>query len=63
MNRLVRRVYDSLHQAFQNVDGGGNYLSRDIKSTLDAYTKSFHNHMGQGDGGAADRQKGRRGTH
>ena len=47
VNRMVRRVYDSLYHAFQNVDGGGNYLSRDIKSTLDCYTKSFHNQMGR----------------
>jgi len=47
VEKLVRRVYESLLQAFQNVDGGGNYLSRDIKSTLDTYTKSFHNQMGK----------------
>ena len=47
VNMLVRRVYDSLYNAFQNVDGGGNYLGKDIKSTLDCYTKSFHNQMGK----------------
>ena len=28
------------------MDGGGNYISRDIKSAPDAYTKSIHNLMG-----------------
>ncbi len=44
VNKLVRRVYDSIYQAFQNV--GGNYISKDIKSAPDAYTKSIHNLMG-----------------
>jgi formate C-acetyltransferase len=46
VNRLTRRVYDSILAAFNNVDGGGNYISKDIKSTPDAYTKSVHNFMG-----------------
>jgi len=46
MNRLTHRVYESILQAFQNVDGGGNYLSQDLKSVPDAYTKSIHNLMG-----------------
>jgi len=46
MNRLTRRVYDSILEAFNNVDGGGNYISKEIKSTPDAYTKSIHNFMG-----------------
>ena len=46
VNRFVRRVYNSIFQAFQNVDGGGNYISRDIQSAPDAYTKSIHNMMG-----------------
>ena len=46
MNRLTRRVYDSILEAFNNVDGGGNYISKHIKSTPDAYTKSIHNAMG-----------------
>ena len=46
MNKLTRRVYESIYQAFQNVDGGGNYISKDIKSAPDAYTKSIHNLMG-----------------
>jgi formate C-acetyltransferase len=46
VNRLVRRVYDSILHAFNNVDGGGNYISKDIKTSLDAYTKSIHNLMG-----------------
>jgi formate C-acetyltransferase len=46
VNRLVHRVYDSILRAFNNVDGGGNYLSKDIKTSLDAYTKSIHNLMG-----------------
>jgi pyruvate formate-lyase/glycerol dehydratase family glycyl radical enzyme len=46
MNKFTRRVYDSILKAFNNVDGGGNYLSKDIKSTPDAYTKSVHNFMG-----------------
>ena len=46
MNRMTHRVYESILAAFQNVDGGGNYLSKDIKSVPDAYTKSIHNLMG-----------------
>ena len=46
VNKFVRRVYDSIFQAFQNVDGGGNYISRDIQSAPDSYTKSIHNLMG-----------------
>ena len=46
MNRFTRRVYNSIYQAFQNVQGGGNYISKDIKSAPDAYTKSIHNLMG-----------------
>ena len=44
MNRLARRVYDSNYKAFQKV--GGNYISKDIKSAPDAYTKSVHNYFG-----------------
>ena len=46
VNKFVHRVYDSIFQAFQNVSGGGNYISKDIKSAPDAYTKSIHNFMG-----------------
>ena len=46
MNKLVRRVNDSILHAFDNVDGGGNYISKDIKTSLDQYTKSIHNLMG-----------------
>jgi len=46
VNKLVRRVTNSIYDAFQKVDGGGNYISRDIKSAPDAYTKSVHNLMG-----------------
>ena len=46
MNRLTHRVFESILAAFNGVDGGGNYLSRDIKSAPDAYTKSIHNLMG-----------------
>ena len=46
MNRLTHRVYESILTAFNKVDGGGNYLSKDIKSVPDAYTKSIHNLMG-----------------
>jgi pyruvate formate-lyase/glycerol dehydratase family glycyl radical enzyme len=46
VNRFVRRVYNTIWQAFQNVDGGGNYISKDIQSAPDAYTKSIHNMMG-----------------
>ena len=44
VNKLVRRVYDSIYQAFQNV--GGNYMGKEFKSAPDAYTKSIHNLMG-----------------
>ncbi|MBZ5856956.1 pyruvate formate lyase family protein [Flavihumibacter profundi] len=47
VNRMVHRVYESILDAFDNVDGGGNYLSKDIKSAPDAYTKSIHNLMGK----------------
>jgi formate C-acetyltransferase len=43
---LLRRVNDSILAAFNNVDGGGNYLSKDILSTPDQYTKSVHNLLG-----------------
>ena len=43
---MVRRVNDSVLEAFNNVDGGGNYISKDIKVSLDQYTKSVHNLMG-----------------
>ena len=43
---MVRRVNDSILVAFNNVDGGGNYLSKDILSTPDQYTKSIHNLLG-----------------
>ncbi len=46
MNRFTRRVYDSIFEAFNKVDGGGNYLSQEIRSAPDAYTKSVHNLMG-----------------
>ncbi len=46
VNKFVRRVYNSIFQAFQNVDGGGNYISPDIRSAPDSYTKSIHNLMG-----------------
>ena len=43
---MVRRVYDSILAAFNNVDGGGSYLSKDQFMSLDSYTKSIHNLMG-----------------
>jgi pyruvate-formate lyase len=43
---MVRRVNDSIIATFDNVDGGGNYISKDIKSCPDAYTKSVHNLLG-----------------
>jgi formate C-acetyltransferase len=46
VNRLLYRVNDSILAAFNNVDGGGNYISKDIKTSLDQYTKSIHNLMG-----------------
>ena len=46
MNKLVHRVNDSILTAFNSVDGGGNYISKDIKTSLDQYTKSVHNLMG-----------------
>jgi len=46
VDALVRRVNDSILAAFNNVDGGGNYLSKDIVSAPDQYTKSSHNLMG-----------------
>lgn len=46
MNKLLHRVNESILTAFNNVDGGGNYISKDIKTSLDQYTKSIHNLMG-----------------
>jgi formate C-acetyltransferase len=46
VNKLVHRVNDSILRAFENVDGGGNYISKNIKTSLDQYTKSIHNLMG-----------------
>ena len=46
VTKLLRRVNDSMLTAFSNVDGGGNYISKDIKTSLDQYTKSIHNLMG-----------------
>jgi formate C-acetyltransferase len=46
MNKLAHRVYESILTAFNSVDGGGNFISKDIKSVPDAYTKSIHNLMG-----------------
>ena len=46
MNKMTHRVFESILTAFDNVDGGGNYLSKDLKSAPDAYTKSIHNLMG-----------------
>jgi pyruvate-formate lyase len=44
VNQLVRRVYNTNWEGFQKV--GGNFLSKDIKSTPDCYTKSIHNYFG-----------------
>ncbi|MFZ0611279.1 MAG: pyruvate formate lyase family protein [Desulfobacterales bacterium] len=44
VNKFVRRVYDDIYNAFQKV--GGNFISKDIKSTPDCYTKSSHNSFG-----------------
>jgi formate C-acetyltransferase len=57
VNRFVRRVYDSILHAFSSVDGGGNYLSKDIKTSLDAYTKSVHNPMGMATGALPNGKK------
>jgi len=43
---MVRRVNDSVLEAFENVDGGGCYVDKDIKCCPDQYTKSIHNLMG-----------------
>ncbi len=50
VDKMVLRVNDSILTAFNNVDGGGCYLSKDIKTSLDAYTKSIHNLMGMATG-------------
>jgi len=46
VSALTHRVYESILKTFNNVDGGGNYISKDIQSVPDAYTKSIHNLMG-----------------
>ena len=56
VNKLVRRVYDSIYHAFQNVDGGGNYISKDIKSAPDCLHQEHPQPDGYGDRGAAHRQ-------
>ena len=45
VNRLTQGCM-KVYWSFPKVDGGGNYLSKDIKSAPDAYTKSIHNLMG-----------------
>ncbi len=57
VNALLRRVNDSILTAFNNVDGGGNYISKDIKSSLDQYTKSVHNPMGMATGALPNGKK------
>jgi formate C-acetyltransferase len=57
MNRLLHRVNDSILAAFNNVDGGGNYISKNIKSSLDQYTKSVHNPMGMATGALPNGKK------
>ena len=46
---MVRRVNDSILDAFNSVDGGGNYMGKDdlYRTSLDQYTKSIHNLMGK----------------
>ena len=44
VNQLVHRVYNTNWEGFQKI--GGNFLSKDIKSTPDCYTKSIHNFFG-----------------
>jgi formate C-acetyltransferase len=46
VSKLTHRVFESILSAYDKVDGGGNYISKDIKSAPDAYTKSIHNLMG-----------------
>jgi formate C-acetyltransferase len=46
VDRMVHRVNDSVLEAFDKVDGGGNYITKDIKTSLDQYTKSVHNLFG-----------------
>ncbi len=46
VNQMLLRVNNSILAAFSNVDGGGNYISKDTKTSLDQYTKSVHNLMG-----------------
>jgi formate C-acetyltransferase len=50
VDAMVRRVNDSVLKAFENVDGGGCYVDRDLKVSLDQYTKSVHNPMGMATG-------------
>jgi len=44
VNKLVRRVYDDTNDSFQKV--GGNFLSADIKTNIDHYSKSIHSYFG-----------------
>ena len=46
VDMMLRRVNDSILTAFDNVDGGGCYLTKDMKVSLDQYTKSVHNLFG-----------------
>jgi pyruvate formate-lyase/glycerol dehydratase family glycyl radical enzyme len=57
VNKLLHRVNDSVVAAFNNVDGGGNYISKDIKSSLDQYSKSVHNPMGMATGALPNGKK------
>ena len=63
VSKLVHRVNDSVLTTFNNVDGGGNYISKDIKTSLDQYTKSVHNLMGMVTGALPNGKKSRRGPH
>ena len=55
VNRFVRRVYNTIFQAFQNVDGGGNYISKDIKIGARCLYEEHPQPDGSGDRSSADR--------
>lgn len=46
MNKFVRRVTNSIYDAFQKVDGGGDLHQPGHYVRANAYTKSIHNLMG-----------------
>ena len=63
MNRMTHRVYESILKAFNNVDGGGNYLGKRHQVDAGCLHQEHPQPDGDGDRGAAERQASRSGAH